>query len=76
MKIETKYDIGQEVWFKYLQPTRGEIIAIIVHKEYFVYHVHSIDLGKNNFMTTITENRIFRTKEELLKSLKYESGND
>ena len=69
MKIETKYDIGQEVWFEYRQPTRGEIIAIIVHKESFVYHVYSIDLGNNNFMTAITENRIFRTKEELLNSL-------
>ena len=69
MKIETKYNVGDEVWFKYRQPTRGEIIAIIVHKESFVYHVHSIDLGNNNFMTTLIENMIFRTKEELLKSL-------
>ena len=69
MTIETKFNIGDEVWFKYLQPTRAEIIAIVVHKEYFVYHVHSIDLGHNNFMTTITEKELFRTKQELLDSL-------
>ena len=69
MKIETKYDIGQEVWaldfFK--EPNKGEILSVttlntsVKERDYVAYYIHHIGYR--------LEHEIFPTKEELLKSL-------
>lgn len=64
MKIETKYNIGDEVWFKtsYLHIVSAKIISIGVH-------------GENDYIycfkdySSRIESLLFPTKEELLKSL-------
>ena len=69
MTIETKFNIGDEVWFHLCEPIKAEIIAITIHKEYIVNHIQTIDRGRNNFVTALTEDKIFPTKQELLDSL-------
>ena len=73
MKIETKYDIGQEVWTEChnSQPVKAQIKAIKVAKyideEYISYIVDynpEVILEEELF-----EEELFSTKEELLKSL-------
>lgn len=65
MTIETKYNIGQEVWFttQYRRPVKATIIGINI-------------VGKPLFPTYLFEEyaprlecALFLTKEELLKSL-------
>lgn len=63
MKIETKYDIGQEVWM---------ILGKSVHSGHIVeYHIPT--KGYNVYVGGIyvfmDESEIFESKEELLKSL-------
>ena len=67
MTIETKYDIGQEVWYKgFEEPFQDEISNIRIdvdclgeiHIEYELWN----DVTKE-------ECQLFPTKEELLKSL-------
>lgn len=72
MKIETKYNIGDEVWFLFDgEPLNGKIARISVYtikikiifrdgKEYF-------------FRKCIKGFELFPTKEELLKSLCHET---
>lgn len=68
MKIETKYDIGQEVWFFYYGKifkdiiTHQMIIAIGNQRDYVVIY------RTRNF-NNLAEYELFPTKEELLKSL-------
>lgn len=69
MKIETKYDIGQEVWFNWLEPVKAIIIAVTKRKYSLEYRVETINRGCNDFVTFLTESKIFPTKEELIKSL-------
>lgn len=70
MKIETKYDIGQEVW-AYLdeQCIKGRISNIRI----YVKQNDSIDCWYNVMFddddVCLPSNYIFPTKEELLKSL-------
>lgn len=69
MTIETKYNIGQEVFFMYdLQPTSGEIVMIDIeryaHMQFTKYTVVLCDV-----FISFYEEKIFPTKEELLKSL-------
>lgn len=69
MKIETKYDIGQEVWFNCFEPVKAIITSITKRKYSLEYRVETIGRGCNDFITDLTENKLFPTKEELLKSL-------
>ena len=68
MKIETKYSIGQEVWFFHFgyKPfrdiiTHKKIVAIGNGKDVAIYRTRNF----NN----LAEYELFPTKEELLKSL-------
>ena len=64
MKIETKYDIGQEVWFKthYRHIASAKIISIDVFgKNDYIYNF--------DFYASRIEAVLYPTKEELLKSL-------
>lgn len=66
MKIETKYNIGDEVWILdfFRQPYKGKILSISTFhnaKDYIYYHIHRVGSRK--------ECEVFPTKEELLKSL-------
>lgn len=69
MTIETKYNIGDEVWFQdHEQPLRREIVGIeieIYAKKTFVKYVFCED----GFAYEMHEQDLFPTKEELLKSL-------
>lgn len=61
MAIETKYNIGQEVWYRVVgNAVKGKVIAI----ERGLYRC-------TFYMTTahFREEELFPTKEELLKSL-------
>lgn len=69
MTIETKYNIGDEVWFMDdLQPTSGEILMIDIERykrmQFTKYTVALCDV-----LTSFYEDKLFPTKEELLKSL-------
>ena len=72
MKIETKYDIGQEVWVNaesasFLSTIKSvkAIHDILQGKVVLVYkYLYYVDC-----LGWIEENEIFATKEELLKSL-------
>lgn len=62
MKIETKYDIGQEVWVMTIgKPYCTTITAIRIDKNGLKYNLRHL-LARE-------ENEIFATKEDLLKSL-------
>ena len=70
MKIETKYNIGQEVWFKYLGYNKcATIFAINI----IVFDDNDADIGyklsKHGSFYECAEYELFPTKEELLKSL-------
>lgn len=71
MKIETKYDIGQEVWINHvLRQLRCVVKSIIVSEnEQIRYILVTQDLGFDNFQTGAYERDVFRTKQELLDSL-------
>ena len=73
MKIETKYNIGDEVWFMHDNRVKSAIIikikaviekdmnssALVQDTWYYLY----------NYPNPYIECRLFTTKEELLKSL-------
>lgn len=64
MKIETKYNIGDEVWVKFIgRPLKSKVYEIIGGKEKLYRCAF--------YLTTATfrEDELFPTKEELLKSL-------
>jgi hypothetical protein len=68
MKIEPKYNIGQEVWFFYFgyKPfrdiiTHKKIVAIGNGKDVVIYRT-------KNF-SSLAEYELFHTKKELLESL-------
>lgn len=63
MKIETKYDIGQEVWFMFQGKVQsGYIMSITIYRDCVVYNMRANCLS-------FKESLLFPTKEELLKSL-------
>lgn len=67
MNIETKYDIGQEVWFrKGHLVVKGTITDIFLFKNEWKI---VIGYGINDYDHALTESQLFPTKEELLKSL-------
>lgn len=70
MTIETKYNIGDEVWFMNEgEPTSEKIVRIDVEqyerKQFVEYTVVLSDV----ILTSFYEQELFPTKEELLKSL-------
>lgn len=70
MTIETKYNIGDEVWFQdEKQPVNNEILGIEIetykHKQLIKYLFEQ----DGWFLFTVCEEDLFPTKEELLKSL-------
>ena len=69
MTIETKFNIGDEVWFYLGCAIKAKINAITVHSDYFVYNVRTINMGEENYYTSLQEYKLFRTKQELLDSL-------
>ena len=67
MKIETKYDIGQEVWFR-----KGHLVVKGCITDIFLFKQEGkIVIGYciNDYDHALTESQLFPTKEELLKSL-------
>lgn len=65
MIIETKYNIGDEVWFYSSSgPICGTIESIIVTKYGLIAEISSEDL-----VITWPLDKLFPTKEELLKNL-------
>ena len=73
MKIETKYDIGQEVWIIYHnEPTKGIVGRIdTTHIGSFSHILYYLKFGQNEPVVR-KECYLFPTKEELLKSLRNE----
>ena len=71
MTIETKYNIGDEVWISYvLSQLRCVVKSIIVtENEQIRYILVTQDFGFDNFQTGAYERDVFRTKQELLDSL-------
>lgn len=73
MQIETKYNIGDKVWFMHDNKVKsGTIITIGVFVERDMnsqYVSNSVQYGLDNFDYPYRENHLFPTKEELLKSL-------
>ena len=70
MKIETKYDIGQEVWFMDDgHPTTAQVEEIdYAYGIGVVYLVRLLEAGTLAFCVR-AETELFPTREELLKSL-------
>ena len=68
MKIETKYNIGDEVWFLFDdKPLNGKIARI---SEYTIKVKVILKDGKEYlFSRDIKDFKLFPTKEELLNSL-------
>ena len=64
MTIETKYNIGDEVWLMSYNnhPHCGKIVSIIIKSDLSILY-HFLFFGNRE------EKEIFPTKEELLKSL-------
>ena len=70
MKIETKYNIGQEVWVIYHnEPTKGIVGRIDTTRiGSFSQIIYYLNFGQNEPVIR-KECSLFPTKEELLKSL-------
>lgn len=72
MTIETKYNIGDEVWMEFfMRPTRMVVESIEFRKDentediwYFV-----VNINDRRECYNANESELFPTKEELLKSL-------
>lgn len=75
MKIETKYDIGQEVWFMWgNKAIQREIASVDVRvdseEQYETYEIVGLEDDDDALYDwTFEIDDIFPTKEELLKSL-------
>ena len=66
MKIETKYNIGDEVWFMFGgKPHKSKVLGIKVwSQDWYIYCVQQFQSSGD-----VLEELLFSTKEELLKSL-------
>ena len=73
MIIETRYNIGDRVWFMHDNKVKSEIIIkidVVIEKDMNCTGVHkSIEYSLFNYSRYYTEDKLFHTKEELLKSL-------
>lgn len=70
MKIETKYNIGDEVWFILGSKARQGIILGITFNELghtLIDYYYNVQIGVSH--GSFNEPDLFPTKEELLKSL-------
>lgn len=66
MTIETKYNIGDEVWFIYEnKPCFEQINGISIRPTVRIFYRFQVGLTEISKM----EKEVFKTKEELLKSL-------
>lgn len=73
MTIETKYNVGDEVWFKTLGITyKAKVMEVRMR----VFNDNDIiinySLERNGYYYERNEDELYPTKEELLKSLRYE----
>ena len=71
MKIETKYNIGDEVWVAnvFREPIEVKVYGIVAEvKDSNVLIDYHVGIDKNG-CTLRKEELVFSTKEELLKSL-------
>ena len=71
MTIETKYNIGDEVWITniFMNPIEVKIYGIVAEiKDNKVLIDYHVGLSKDS-SSLIKEELVFLTKEELLKSL-------
>jgi hypothetical protein len=70
MTIETKYNIGDEVWFQTLGINYKALITH-VHIDVFTDgdHIIHYDLLREDYPYERNEDELFPTKEELLKNL-------
>lgn len=71
MTIETKFDIGQEVWFMaYNKPNKGSIVKIDIDiaksGDWYIEH-YKVKSDKDEICRV--GQSLFPTKEELLKNL-------
>ena len=71
MKIETKYEVRDRVWF---MPMFGDtpvcgVVEIIEIKIYGSYCKAVYSVSHNNVWYELTSNELFPSKEELLKLL-------
>jgi hypothetical protein len=73
MTIETKYNIGDEVWVMFDgEPLCGRIVECRIHCNYgrHITRVYVVcDIKDRNRNNQFFEYAIFKTKEELIKSL-------
>ena len=72
MTIETKYDIGQEVWVEYFTiPTKMVVESIEFRKDEYSEYIWYFVVNPNDRQEfyNADESDLFPTKEELLKSL-------
>jgi hypothetical protein len=73
MTIETRYNIGDRVWFMHDNKVESEIIIkinAVIEKDMNRTGVYkSIAYSLFNYCRYYTEDKLFPTKEELIKSL-------
>lgn len=73
MTIETRYNIGDKVWFMHENKVKTEIIikiGVVVERDMNSQYVgKSIQYGLYSVSYPYAENHLFPTKEELLESL-------
>lgn len=66
MKIETKYNIGNEVWFNFKgKPKKMKVTDVFINLSSNI----EIELTAKGIIIYIHPSCVFLTKEELLKSL-------
>lgn len=71
MTIETKYNIGQEVfWAGYDGDWHyGNIIGVFIIEDKIMYALPELETKESICAIYVDESELFPTKEELLKSL-------
>jgi hypothetical protein len=71
MTIETKYNIGQEVFWAGYDGNwhHGEIIGIFIVEDKIKYALPELKTKGRTYAIYVDESDLFPTKEELLKSL-------
>ena len=75
MKIETKFDVRDRVWF---MPMFGDtpicgVVEIIEIKVFSNYCSAIYTVSHNNVCYELKSEEVFRTKDELKKTLEYET---
>ena len=67
MTIETKYNIGDEMWFIWENKVQHSCITHVLKTS--IKNFYEFDIIYNKHHVMMAESDIFPTKEELLKSL-------